>query len=1081
MSYLEWKSTYIFELLQKQVKNYNPAYNLVDVCTAAQSAPIGSIMNDCYYYTGDIISTVFGVENVMPNSFLVYSLNWYSVSGSEISASKADLDLNYSGQLTSSFVNPGIRELFISITGKIGDIFTLMLSAYSGSFAENKTIMIFLYKADQSTLTRLQIGAFIGSSIPLTQNYTLLLDDWKYISFRNASIDTDTFSGSITQNRAINISAVNSAILTEKQRALAAEDTNYTGQLTSSFVNPGIRELFISITGKIGDIFTLMLSAYSGSFAGNKTIMIFLYKADQSTLTRLQIGAFIGSSIPLTQNYTLLLDDWKYISFRNASIDTDTFSGTITQNRAANILCNYSAIVGLQNGNTIIDEYFYTSFSIDNLSNGALVFGNTLKIPSGSTGTSSRIQFNYASMSSMGFQAGDTVTFVSKILVNTIGSINTLFFAQFIRQSTTNLLYTSRTCVIDGNYLVFKVVHVITDASNALNILLQVSNSSVIASDLILTPTFSDVSKTSTIKDKVLVLNTINQLNTGRIIALESGSSETLLYAYSEGSYLSDTTTSFYGKNSSLKCSIQRAIDSITDASASKKYVIICIGVFKATDTNQFTNLAGSYYSFISLKNKNYISLRGMGVGRTIISGYLPNTYTSTIYQYYQTIFNESNNCIIENLTVIGQNVRYPIHTDQSIGGCANYIEKYNNVLIEHKGNTANALTGWTSFHPLGLGIASGQEIYLNGCTLKSSINPIYIHTNPNYTKPFLLEFKNCKLINSGTNYVLATIAPLSANIEGELRLIGCDGLGFIVDAGRVMASDEKYFAPDINEIRIKGYGNTGIGCIGSKYTNQLRIQVADTTAARSIRFVESSTAFAAIVQGQVIEDNKFAVNYSNGWCYKDSGVGYKAFCMGLKVCPTTCGDSNNITTYSLGNRLGDCSITAKTLSVLIGAIQYDITFNHNYIGATNASILAEMNTQLVGVATADLWSLANDYYPETDNVSVLSNVDTAPLIIGTIVTLSGTGVKKCASTDAPAGVLLDNLNIGEYGRILKSGLISAYYSTPMTTFGNYRFYVLNSVNSTTVKGQRYSVSAGKLTPDSNGKFNSIDAGIILF
>ena len=41
MAKVEWKASKTYKLLQQQIKVYNSAYNLIDVCIANQVAPAG--------------------------------------------------------------------------------------------------------------------------------------------------------------------------------------------------------------------------------------------------------------------------------------------------------------------------------------------------------------------------------------------------------------------------------------------------------------------------------------------------------------------------------------------------------------------------------------------------------------------------------------------------------------------------------------------------------------------------------------------------------------------------------------------------------------------------------------------------------------------------------------------------------------------------------------------------------------------------------------------------------------------------------------------------------------------------------
>jgi len=86
MAKLDWKSSSIFKLQQRQIKDYNPAYNLIDVCVAGQTAPVGATTNDCYYYTGLTTATVFGISGVSANSFMVLAAGWNVFTLSDVSS-----------------------------------------------------------------------------------------------------------------------------------------------------------------------------------------------------------------------------------------------------------------------------------------------------------------------------------------------------------------------------------------------------------------------------------------------------------------------------------------------------------------------------------------------------------------------------------------------------------------------------------------------------------------------------------------------------------------------------------------------------------------------------------------------------------------------------------------------------------------------------------------------------------------------------------------------------------------------------------------------------------------------------------
>ena len=69
------KGNNLLSIVGRFVKDYNPDYNFKGFCIADQ-APPSAAANDCYYFTGDVTSTVFGIIGVTTGSFLVFSTVW---------------------------------------------------------------------------------------------------------------------------------------------------------------------------------------------------------------------------------------------------------------------------------------------------------------------------------------------------------------------------------------------------------------------------------------------------------------------------------------------------------------------------------------------------------------------------------------------------------------------------------------------------------------------------------------------------------------------------------------------------------------------------------------------------------------------------------------------------------------------------------------------------------------------------------------------------------------------------------------------------------------------------------------------
>jgi len=68
------KGTNLYSIAKRFVKDYNPDYNFKGFCIADQAPPDFPALNDVYYFTGLITSTVFNIASVQPNTFMVYDV-----------------------------------------------------------------------------------------------------------------------------------------------------------------------------------------------------------------------------------------------------------------------------------------------------------------------------------------------------------------------------------------------------------------------------------------------------------------------------------------------------------------------------------------------------------------------------------------------------------------------------------------------------------------------------------------------------------------------------------------------------------------------------------------------------------------------------------------------------------------------------------------------------------------------------------------------------------------------------------------------------------------------------------------------
>lgn len=492
--------------------------------------------------------------------------------------------------------------------------------------------------------------------------------------------------------------------------------------------------------------------------------------------------------------------------------------------------------------------------------------------------------------------------------------------------------------------------------------------------------------------------------------------------------------------------SIQDAIDSITDASENKQYVVrVLEGVYEATQPSHFdsiTQMSVPFYSFI--KTKDYVSIKGVNRDTVIIKGFLNDTGLGAGFDYskYQTMYHHSNNNTVEDVTVYGQNLRYPIHIDNGAIGCRDYYQVLKGLRVRHFKNTLDALASWGAFSPIGLGLSDGHSVVIDDSIIYGVDNSVQIHTNANFSKPSQLKYRNCQLIGEkSTNGVIASISPCGSGKRDKLIIENSN-----LDSGYIYYNASPWIPenlssqyadhaeidlimPDISPRAFlidlcKGFG--------------LKIASKDTTSASTVRFDQTSTAFPLIIS-DVIDSaevtNKYNRKQIYGYQYKDGGDGLVGYAIGkLDIGSPAVGAGANKYITSLGKRLGDCSVINKTLTVIINGTSYSIVFNKNYNGTaatvaatyTNTQIIAEIMSVIGAVANVTEYVVAFDYYPVFKGMVTIKNTDITMIEAGMGIVFDGwNGMKKATNANGRIdGIVLDDCRLGDYGRVITSGEI---------------------------------------------------------
>jgi hypothetical protein len=486
---------------------------------------------------------------------------------------------------------------------------------------------------------------------------------------------------------------------------------------------------------------------------------------------------------------------------------------------------------------------------------------------------------------------------------------------------------------------------------------------------------------------------------------------------------------------------VQDCIDAITDASGAKQYIIKVIGIFEATQSSHFDKSAGGQLSFVLLKP--YIHLVGINKDDSQIIGFLPNNLTTGFaYQLYQTVRHDINNSRIENLTITGENLRYPLHIDGGRFGCKDYIQNFKSCKIWHKGNTGDALTVWAATTPFGLGMSDGQEITLEDCEIKGKVYAGYVHTNESFTKPSVLKYIRTKINH---NEKVLRVQSLGSGVRDKFILQDC-----VFDFGSINYDNSPWIPEELinqradhaeievvindNPIAFDNSGMTGKG---------LRIKSKSTGASSTVTFDQNSTAFNLII-GNSNESTEIVNRYNRkqiyGYQRAVGGQALKGYAIGLlDIGQYLVGISSDKYIGALGKRLGNCSAVNKTLTVIVDGTSYNIVFDKNYNGTantvapnySNATIIAEITAVIGAVADVDEYVVGQDYYPQFNNVYQMINADATEVLSGMgVVFTERKSFRKAVNSDYKIdGICLDDVIVGAECRIITAGEINSELS----------------------------------------------------
>ena len=120
-----------------------------------------------------------------------------------------------------------------------------------------------------------------------------------------------------------------------------------------------------------------------------------------------------------------------------------------------------------------------------------------------------------------------------------------------------------------------------------------------------------------------------------------------------------------------------------------------------------------------------------------------PSDYDVTTYSAIRM----DKNSKLKNITVVGENCRYAIHSDSS-NVIQNWTQELENCIIQHNGNTKG---NWVTQNAWGGGASSGSIVIAKECKFIAKASNSFafsVHNNTIFDKPFRHYFEKCEFIS---------------------------------------------------------------------------------------------------------------------------------------------------------------------------------------------------------------------------------------------------------------------------------------------------------------------------------------------
>lgn len=391
---------------------------------------------------------------------------------------------------------------------------------------------------------------------------------------------------------------------------------------------------------------------------------------------------------------------------------------------------------------------------------------------------------------------------------------------------------------------------------------------------------------------------------------------------------------------------------------------------------------------------------------------------------------------VISGITVNAENARYAIHPEPNGDAFEKtssdeYVLK--NSSFTHRGNPSPN-SAWTNLFAVGMGTGDGAKYYFEDVTCRSPGTAIGWHDNAGYTSPNSFDFirLDCDRY-TGTTESYWRYARVDNFGSGQrnniIRMVDCVEPADVFDANVAQWATRW----EITDVALLGAYEADhvFKLSGESMKNfyPIRNETPDVVTCKSevlvLTAAENNNAELIVVS----DDSGLLSNGNFSYVKKLGCIDSPQIIEGgLNISENNVGASRSTNNHKMGLRLGDCSVTSKTLVVSLNGVEATATFDLDYTAVSNADILTSINSDLSGVAVATVENLNNDVYRWYSNaaaeMAITNNSNTCFNQGDFVKRVDGVWRKATQGDLSIDGVALETIHVNGVGRVQYRGQI---------------------------------------------------------